>query len=118
MDCPKCRHENTEDALFCNRCGQKLELACPKCKKVNPPGSSFCKGCGQDLRESKEPTPIDYDQPQSYTPEHLAEKILTTRSALERERKLVTVLLADVAGFASLSEKLEPEEVHQCFSQD
>ena len=49
---------------------------------------------------------------QSYTPKHLAEKILTHRSAIEGERKIVTVMFADVAGFTSLSEKLDPEEVH------
>jgi class 3 adenylate cyclase len=60
----------------------------------------------------KAPT-IDYSRPQSYTPKFLAEKILTTGSAIEGERKLVTVLFADVANYTSLSEKLDPEEVHQ-----
>jgi class 3 adenylate cyclase/tetratricopeptide (TPR) repeat protein len=113
MDCPKCRHENPEDANFCNSCGQKLEFTCPKCQKINPPGSRFCNGCGQDLRTPQETTPIDYARPQTFTPKHLAEKILNTRSAIEGERKLVTVLFADVAGFTALSEKLEPEEVHR-----
>ena len=56
---------------------------------------------------------IDYSRPQSYTPKFLAEKILTTRSSIEGERKLVTVLFADVASYTSLSEKLDPEEFHQ-----
>jgi len=81
--------------------------------KALPPGAKFCDGCGHDLRGSKRaPTP-DYTEPTSYTPKHLTEKILTTRSAMEGERKLVTVLFADVANFTSLSEKLDPEEVHQ-----
>jgi len=113
MKCPKCRHENPEDARFCNECGHKLELACPECGKVNPVGSRFCNGCGQDLRASKENLAADYAQPQSYTPKHLADKILTSRSSIEGERKLVTILFADVANFTSLSEKLDPEEVHQ-----
>jgi class 3 adenylate cyclase/tetratricopeptide (TPR) repeat protein len=50
--------------------------------------------------------------PLSYTPRHLADKILTTRSALHGERKQVTVLFADVAGFSTLAERLEPEDVH------
>jgi class 3 adenylate cyclase/tetratricopeptide (TPR) repeat protein len=58
-------------------------------------------------------TPIDYDHPQSYTPKFLADKILNTRSAIEGERKLVTVLFADVANYTSISEKLDPEEAHQ-----
>jgi class 3 adenylate cyclase/tetratricopeptide (TPR) repeat protein len=58
--------------------------------------------------------------PLSYTPKHLADRILTTRSALEGERKHVTVLFVDVAGFSTLAEQLEPEDVHQimdgCFA--
>jgi class 3 adenylate cyclase len=53
-----------------------------------------------------------FGSPDSYTPRHLAEKILTSRSALEGERKQVTVLFADVSGFTSLSERLDPEDVH------
>ncbi len=113
MKCPKCQHENPDDARFCNGCGTKLEFACPECGKVNPPGSRFCNACGHDLQSLKEAPPVDYDQPQSYTPKHLADKILTTRSSIEGERKLVTVLFADVANYTSLSEKLDPEEVHQ-----
>lgn len=50
--------------------------------------------------------------PASYTPPYLASKILTSRNALEGERKHVTVLFADVAGFTTLSEHLEPEDIH------
>jgi class 3 adenylate cyclase/tetratricopeptide (TPR) repeat protein len=49
----------------------------------------------------------------SYTPRHLAERILTQRSALEGERKHVTVLFADLAGSTSLAEHADPEEIHQ-----
>jgi len=113
MKCPKCQCENPEDAKFCNGCGQKLELTCEKCGRVNPPGSRFCNECGHSLTEPEKVLPIDYNQPQSYTPKFLADKILTTRSSIEGERKLVTVLFADVANFTSISEKLDPEEVHQ-----
>src|SRR5262249_3346120 len=51
--------------------------------------------------------------PAAYTPKHLAEKILTSRSALEGERKQVTVLFADVKGSMDLSQSIEPEEWHQ-----
>jgi class 3 adenylate cyclase/tetratricopeptide (TPR) repeat protein len=50
--------------------------------------------------------------PSTYTPKHLAEKILTSRSAIEGERKLVTVMFTDVSGFTAMSERLDPEEVH------
>ena len=113
MKCPKCQFDNPEGSKFCNECGNKLELVCPECGKVNPLGSKFCNECGHDLRKPKEVPPVDYDQPQSYTPKHLADKILTTRTSVEGERKLVTVLFADVANYTSMSEKLDPEEVHQ-----
>ncbi len=112
MKCPKCQSENRADARFCNECGEKLEITCPACRQTNPPGSKFCNGCGQDLRAQSPAPPLDYSQPHSYTPKFLAEKILTTRSSVEGERKLVTVLFADVANFTTISEKLDPEEIH------
>jgi class 3 adenylate cyclase/tetratricopeptide (TPR) repeat protein len=112
MKCPKCQFENSEGAKFCNECGAKMELACPACGKVNPSGSKFCNECGHPLKELLKDFPIDYDRPQSYTPKYLADKILTTRASIEGERKVVTVMFADVANFTSLSEKLDPEEVH------
>jgi class 3 adenylate cyclase len=68
-------------------------------------------------RKPKESKPIDFNQPQSYTPKFLADKILTTRSSIEGERKLVTVLFADVANYTSIAEKLDPEEVHQMLDE-
>ena len=90
-----------------------MEAVCPHCGTKMPPGFKFCNRCGQDLRSPKKPPPLDPSRPSSYTPKHLADQILTSRSALEGERKLVTVLFADVANFTSISEKLDPEEVHQ-----
>jgi class 3 adenylate cyclase/tetratricopeptide (TPR) repeat protein len=113
MQCPQCQFENIDGAKFCNECGGKLEVNCSKCGKPNPPGSKFCNECGYDLTKPTEAPTIDYSEPQSYTPKHLTEKILNTRSSIEGERKLVTVLFADVANYTSMSEKLDPEEVHQ-----
>ena len=78
MKCPKCGAENRQDANFCSDCGCKLERVCPNCGTRNPPGSKFCDECGHDLRKPKEAAAIDYEQPQSYTPKFLADKILTT----------------------------------------
>ena len=88
-------------------------MKCPKCQHDNPEEANFCMKCGNNLQEAEQTPPIDFTQPHSYTPKFLADKILTARSAMEGERKRVTVLFADVAGFTSMSEKLDPEEVHQ-----
>ena len=52
-------------------------------------------------------------EPRTYTPKHLAEKILTSRAALEGEREQVTVLFADVKGLMELAGQLDPEEWHR-----
>ena len=113
MKCPKCRFENRGDAKFCSECGHKFELVCPDCGRTNRPEAKFCDECGSELVKPGETVRVDYSEPQSYTPKFLADKILTTRSTLEGERKLVTVLFADVANYTSMAEKLDPEEVHQ-----
>jgi class 3 adenylate cyclase len=78
MKCPKCQTENLSDSLFCQECSAPLAAA-----------------------------PATPD-PRAYTPKHLADKILTSRSALEGERKQVTVLFADVKGSMALAEGVDP----------
>ena len=112
MKCPKCHLENREDAKFCKSCGTTLDHICPSCGHVYESDSHFCDECGHRLREQKSPLPIDYTRPDSYTPNYLANKILRTRSTIEGERKVVTVLFADVSNSSAIVEKLDPEEVH------
>jgi hypothetical protein len=113
MQCPTCRTENPERIKFCGECGSRLERICPQCHAINPPQFKFCGECGKALDKPPFVSPIDYIDPKSYTPKFLVEKILTTRSTLEGERKLLTVMFADVAGFTAMSEKLDPEDVHR-----
>src|SRR3989449_2064573 len=125
MQCPRCRHENPAGVKFCGECGAPLAFLCSSCRASNPPGNKFCGECGAPLGGDRSPrssaplaevvpTPLEskYATPQTYTPKHLAEKILTTKSAIEGERKGVTVMFADVSGFTAMSERLAPEDVH------
>jgi len=113
MKCPQCAFDNPDNIKFCGECGSKLEKTCPGCDSPNPPQFKFCGNCGNSLSDVNDGIAVDYKKPQSYTPKHLANKILTSRSSIEGERKLVTVLFADIANFTSISEKLDPEEIHQ-----
>jgi len=117
MKCPKCQTENKPEARFCKKCRNTLELRCPSCSAACDPESAFCDRCGHSLTEQEAPPPIDYSQPLSYTPKHLADKILAVRPSVEGERKQVTVLFADVKDFTSISEKLDPEDVHKLISE-
>src|SRR3989441_10186219 len=113
MRCPRCRHENRETAHFCGECGASLArgIACPRCAAFNPAGQRFCDSCGQRLAES---SPADRARdPRTYTPRHLVDKILTTRSALQGERKQVTVLFADMVDSMQLAERVDAAEWHR-----
>src|SRR2546425_5780833 len=137
VQCPRCRHENPAGVKFCGECGAPLALLCSSCRASNPPGNKFCGECGAPLTIVALPQPAvaqpgavptapqtpaapqvlttlesKYATPPTYTPKHLAEKILTTKNAIEGERKGVTVMFSDVSGFTAMSERLDPEDVH------
>src|ERR1051325_10690012 len=111
MTCLHCQHANPADAQFCTGCGQPLARLCPACQTPNTLDSRFCKACGTSLTASPQPD-LRAAAPQSYTPRHLTEKILTSRSALEGERKQVTVLFCDLENSTGLAERLGPEAMH------
>ena len=92
MKCPKCQLEIPDDSNFCNKCGFKL---------------AGHTGAGENR------TGLDLTTPQAYTPRHIADRILADRSALEGERKSVTILFVDVVGSTAMFEPLDPEAVHE-----
>jgi class 3 adenylate cyclase/tetratricopeptide (TPR) repeat protein len=111
MACPQCGHPNPTAAKFCSNCGASLAVPCRACGHVNGPGSRFCNECGQPLTPA---APERRPAPQSYTPPNLADRILTSRVALEGERKSVTVLFADLKGSLELFvAERDPEEVRR-----
>jgi class 3 adenylate cyclase/tetratricopeptide (TPR) repeat protein len=113
MQCSACGHQNRDRAKFCKMCGKKLELECPSCGNAYEPGSQFCDECGHPLQEKKRlPPSVAHTSPKTYTPKYLADKILTTRNHIEGERKLVTIMAADVTHYTAISEKLDLENVH------
>ena len=116
MQCPRCRAQNREGARFCRECGAAFALVCPRCGAQVESRSKFCDGCGASLAASAElpaRAPSRFVTPESYTPKHLADRILTSKASLEGERKQVTVLFADLKGSMELLAERDPEEARK-----
>src|SRR5438552_5206118 len=113
MECPRCRAENREGRRFCGECGLSFASACLSCDFLNEGSEKFCGGCGRSLTLTLTPAEPRFSSPHSYTPKHLAEKILTSKAALEGERKQVTVLFADLKGSMELLADRDPEDARK-----
>jgi class 3 adenylate cyclase/predicted ATPase len=98
VTCAACGNENPAGKRFCGDCGAPLGAACPSCGAENPPDKRFCGDCGAPL-------------------EAVADAALAPREAPVAERRLVTVLFADLVGFTPLSESRDPEEVRDLLSR-
>ena len=99
MICTNCGSENEPGRKFCGECGASLSIQCPNCGSPNGPGVKFCGECGHALGTeafAAAPTPV---------------------AAPVAERRLVSVLFADLVGFTTLSESRDPEEVRELLSQ-
>jgi len=111
MQCPRCRHDNEVGAKFCENCASPLGRACSKCGRPLSPVAKFCPECAHPTQLTGHTAdPPRFATPESYTPKHLAEKILMSKAALEGERKQVTVLFADLKGSMELLADRDPEE--------
>ncbi len=109
MTCPRCRHESPPNAKFCAECGTSLARDCARCATQLPVGAKFCPECAHPIA-SPSATEPRFASPAEYTPKHIAEEILRSKSALEGERKQVTVLFADLKGSMELLADRDPEE--------
>jgi class 3 adenylate cyclase/tetratricopeptide (TPR) repeat protein len=110
MKCPRCQAENPPGMRFCGQCATPLAAVCSSCGAANPPGHKFCGQCATPLDGSKGPR---FAAPDAYTPKHLAERIINSKTALEGERKQVTVLFADLKGSMELLADRDPEEARK-----
>src|SRR5499425_821527 len=111
MRCPQCGHENAAEMKFCGECGMRLAALCQQCGARNAPAQKFCGECGARLESGASSSQLA--SPDAYTPKHLAERILTSKVALEGERKQVTVLFADLKGSMELLADRDPEEARK-----
>jgi len=92
--CGSCGADNPAGFRFCGSCGTALAApGCPSCGFANPPGQHFCGQCGTRLSSEGAPAAA------------------TARTSSPGERKLATILFADVVGFTSMSENADPEAV-------
>src|SRR5712691_7784583 len=120
MRCISCGLDNPDGAKFCIECATPLKQRCPSCGAENLPRAKFCGECATPLTgrspAAKPPLLPAGSPPASYTPTHLAERILAEQAALEArgasdgERKTITALFADLKGSTALIEGLDPEE--------
>ncbi|MBL8781937.1 MAG: zinc ribbon domain-containing protein, partial [Alphaproteobacteria bacterium] len=111
MKCISCGSDNPDRAKFCGECGAAMAARCKACNVELPTGAKFCLECGAKVGG---PPPVP---PSRETPKHLADKIRQSKSAVEGERKQVTVLFADVKGSMELAESLDPEAFSRVMSR-
>src|SRR5712692_7690644 len=111
MQCPRCQHENSPRAKFCEECATPLARICSNCGTQFSPTAKFCPECARPVGAGA--AQPGFASPEAYTPTHLAEKILTSKSAIEGERKQVTVLFADMKGSMELLADRDPEEARK-----
>src|SRR4051812_26317294 len=116
MNCSRCHTTNRDGRRFCAACGAEICEPCVRCGFSNDAGDRFCGRCGESLDQGF-PSHLLVSGPRTYTPRHLAEKILKLRSALEGERKQVTVLFCDLANSTELAERLGPEATYSLFNR-
>jgi class 3 adenylate cyclase/tetratricopeptide (TPR) repeat protein len=113
MRCTGCGSDNPNPGKFCQACGVPLERHCASCGAPLPSTAKFCSECGRPAgagNAASAPPSSRLAAPSVYTPRYLADRILASRTALEGERKQVTVLFADVQGSMQMLAERDPEE--------
>ena len=119
ITCGGCGHENISTAKFCAQCGAPLARNCEKCGSAVATSAKFCSECGHAVAVAgpEAQVPVRFTSPDSYTPRRIAEKVLLSRSAVEGERKHVTVLFADLKGSMELLAGRDPEDARRLLDE-
>jgi class 3 adenylate cyclase/tetratricopeptide (TPR) repeat protein len=117
MLCPHCRRENRKTRRFCAECGLPLDWMCLSCQFVNTQGENFCGGCGLSGSLASQSSDAKLSSPTSYTPSYLADHILVSQTAIEGERKHVTVMFCDLANSTALAERVGPDAMHELLTK-
>jgi adenylate cyclase len=103
MSCAGCGLEVSADFAFCPRCGRALDAPCPGCGFACPSEFAFCPKCGTSVRPPATPVSGRGGAARSSPP--------PAPTDAGADRRPVTVLFADLSGFTTLGERLDPEEV-------
>src|SRR5262245_43203307 len=111
MTCGTCGTENRPGRKFCSNCGSALALGCPNCSTPYEPGERFCGECGTSLpgAESAAPARATTATPAAPT------QVPAVESAAER--KLVSILFADMVGFTPFAEERDAEDVREVLTK-
>src|SRR5882762_4349015 len=114
VNCIRCRHENEAGAKFCEKCAAPIARVCASCGHPLSPIANYCPECARPASTAATLAMAPrFSAPNAYTPQHLVERILTSRAAIEGERKQVTVLFADLKGSMELLADRDPEEARR-----
>ena len=112
MKWPRCQHENLPEARLCEACAAALGRTWSNCGASLRDTAKFCPACAHPVAPSAG-TLARFGSPESYTPKHLAERILLPKEALLAERKQVTVLFADLKGSMERLADRDPEDARK-----
>lgn len=114
MRCPECLTLNPPGARFCMECGNRL-LICMHCQTVNPPQAKYCIQCGAALihqdRHRTSPLPESRSPGPPVWPEAGLLPRTTSHLSAPQERRIVTVIFADITGSTPLADRLDPEDL-------